>query len=90
MLRESPPLAVLGLLEHRSADGSPVLFATSADLTLEGAFARHWLLVTRQALTVVAEEPEPRVVCTLPLAEIDTVRAHGVLGSGFLQARVGK
>jgi ATP-binding cassette subfamily B protein len=88
MLQENPPPAVLhALLQHEDSE-SPALFITSTDLTLDGTFARQWLVITKHGLTVLSDEPESAVLLSIPLADIETIRAHAALGSGFLQARV--
>jgi ATP-binding cassette subfamily B protein len=76
-----PLLADLGQTE------TPLL-TTSADLSPEGEFAEHWLVVAADQLVVLAGATKPRVVQVLPVAAAEQFRAHGVVGSGFLQARV--
>jgi len=88
MLHESAPETVLQLVEHHGLNGLPVLLTTCTDLDLDGRFRRHWLVVNQRFLTVVADDPEPQVTCSLPIAEVESIRAHGGVGSGLLQARV--
>lgn len=82
-----PPalLPVLGELEFND----PVLLTSASDLSHEGEFEQQWLAVTARQLAVLADEPEARVLRVLPVEAVESFRAHGVVGSGFLQARVG-
>jgi ATP-binding cassette subfamily B protein len=75
-------------MEDQDLNGLPVLFATATDLATDGRFERHWLVINQRFVTVLTDGPEPRVVCALALAEVESFRAHGVVGSGFLQALV--
>ena len=50
--------------------------------------ARHWIVVTRDNLAVVADGAEPRLVTHFPLARVQKFRTQGAIGSGFLQAYV--
>src|SRR5260370_21505686 len=88
MLQEHPPEGVLRLLEHLPPNGQPLLFATSTDLTFDGRLEPQWLVLTPNRLVVLAEDPTPRVLLTLPIAGVESFRAHAVVGSGLLQARV--
>ncbi len=88
MLHESPPEAILALVDHHGLNGLPVLLATATDLDLEGQFRKHWLVVNERFLSVIGDEPRPQLLRSLPLAEVESFRAHGGGGSGILQARV--
>jgi ATP-binding cassette, subfamily B, bacterial len=88
MLQETPPSAVLHALEQQDGACSPLLLCTTTDLTLQGQFARQWLVVTERALAVLSDQPAPTVLVSLRLDGIETIRAHAALGSGFLQARL--
>src|SRR5438067_13380508 len=82
MLQDTPPDAILDLA------GTPeVRFATSSDLAPDGRPGRHWLLLTGERIVVVEDGEAPRVVLELDTAEVESYRAHAVVGSGFLQAR---
>jgi ATP-binding cassette subfamily B protein len=88
MLQEAPPSAVLEALENQGLNGLPLLLTTATDLSLDGQFERHWLVVNCRHITFLSDGPSPRVLLTLPVAEVETFRAHGVVGSGFLQGRL--
>jgi ATP-binding cassette, subfamily B, bacterial len=88
MLQDTPPDPILALAG--TGVGPPqVRFATSSDLAPDGRPQRHWLLLTGERLVVVEDGKAPRLVHELHIAEIESYRAHAVVGSGFLQARVG-
>jgi ATP-binding cassette subfamily B protein len=76
------------LLENHQLNGIPVLLSTTSDLSLSGDVRPHWVVATRENLAVVADGAEPRLVGSLPLARVQKFRAHGAIGSGFLQAYV--
>ena len=88
MLQESPPSSALALMEDCGLNGLPVLMTTSTDIALDGEFRRHWLVVNQRHVTVLTDSVPPEVIHALPVAEVESFRAHGVVGSGFLQARV--
>jgi ATP-binding cassette subfamily B protein len=81
------PPALLPLLEELGPADSP-LFTTAGDLSPEGDFEQHWLVVTADRQLVVLAGAKARVARVLPVAAAEQFRAHGVVGSGFLQARV--
>ncbi len=84
MLQDTPPDSVLHLA------GSPeVRFATSADLAPDGKPSRYWLLLTADRLVVVEDGEKSRVMQELDTAGVESYRAYAVVGSGFLQARIG-
>jgi ATP-binding cassette subfamily B protein len=89
MLQEPLPPSAAALLDKHNLAGSPLLLSTATDLALEGRLQRHWLVVTAEHLIVLADGPTPCLCRTLCLAEVEAWRAHGTLGSGLLQARVG-
>ncbi|MFM7150587.1 MAG: ABC transporter ATP-binding protein, partial [Gemmataceae bacterium] len=90
MLHPSPPSAIAAALEHMDLEeGAAPLLAAAADLSPEGRPEPHWLVATPRFLTVFSEGPDgPKVIRTLPLEEIESFRATGGFGSGFLQALV--
>ncbi|HZU35758.1 MAG TPA: ABC transporter ATP-binding protein, partial [Gemmataceae bacterium] len=88
MLQERPPQAVRQAMERHQPSDAPILLTTASDITPEGRFERQWLIVCRDHLTVFTDESGPRVVSELDLAEVEEFRTHGVVGSGFVQARV--
>jgi ATP-binding cassette subfamily B protein len=88
MLQESPPDWVPGLLEKHGLGGPRVLFATAADLSFEGRLQRRWLVVTERDVVVMADGQTHHLLRALPVGRVESFRAHGVVGSGFLQARV--
>lgn len=89
MLQEPLPAPVARLLTARGFDDAPTLLATAADLGDDGRPGRSWLVVTPEHLVVATDDDPPDVVCTLSVADVETVRAKGVLGAGVLQAYCG-
>jgi ATP-binding cassette subfamily B protein len=89
MLQEPLPLPVHELLDRHQLNGQPMLLATATDLTFDGRLERQWLVVNREHVAVTTGEPGPRLLHGLPVADVESFRAHGVVGSGCLQARVG-
>jgi ATP-binding cassette subfamily B protein len=88
MVQEPVPCDVKELLESRQLNGIPVLLSTSSDLSLAGDLRRHWIIGTRDHLSVVADGAEPQLVNHLKLGSIERFRTHRAIGSGFLQAYV--
>jgi ATP-binding cassette subfamily B protein len=88
MLQETVPFKVKSLLENHDLNGVPVLLSTTSDLSLTGDARPHWVVATHENLAVVADGPELRLVSHVPLARVQKFRAHGAIGSGFLQAYV--
>ena len=89
MLQERPPQAVRQAMERHQPSDAPIFLTTATDISPEGRFERQWLIVCRDRLTVFTDESDPRVVSAVGLAEVEEFRTHGVVGSGFVQARVG-
>jgi hypothetical protein len=87
MLQEPVPCEVKELLENQQLNGVPVLLSTSSDLSLTGDLRAHWIVVTRDHLTVV-DGSKPRLIRHFPLGRVEQFRTHGAIGSGFLQAYV--
>jgi ATP-binding cassette subfamily B protein len=88
MLQTPVPHDVKSLLENHQLNGIPVLLSTTSDLSLTGDVRPHWVVATRENLAVVADGAEPRLVSHIPLDRVQKFRAHGAIGSGFLQAYV--
>jgi ATP-binding cassette subfamily B protein len=88
MIQENVPCEVKELLEAQQLNGVPVLLSTTSDLSLAGDLRGHWIVATRDHLSVVADGIKPRLVNALPLARVGKFRTHGAIGSGFLQAYV--
>jgi ATP-binding cassette subfamily B protein len=88
MIQEAVPGEVNELLEHQQLNGVPVLLSTTSDLSLQGDLRGHWIVVTRDHLSVVADGALPRLVNNLPIAQVEKFRTQGAIGSGFLQAYV--
>jgi ATP-binding cassette subfamily B protein len=88
MLQEPVPGKVKTLLENQQLNGVPVLLSTTSDLSLIGDESPHWIVATRENLAVVTGGAEPRLVTHVPLERVQKFRAHGAIGSGFLQAYV--
>jgi hypothetical protein len=87
MLQEPLPPALPPLLGELDFNDPPLL-TTAADLSHEGEFEQQWLVVSADRLVVLAGGPKPRVLRVLPVEAVESFRAHAVVGSGFLQARV--
>jgi ATP-binding cassette subfamily B protein len=88
MMQESLPASVLQLLEQHGWNRLPVLVAAATDITLDGQLECQWLVANAQHCAVVTEGPSPRMRQALPIARVESFRAYGVVGAGFLQARV--
>ena len=88
MIQEAVPCQVKELLERQQLNGVPVLLSTSTDLSLSGDLRGHRVIVTRENVAVVADDSQPQLVNHLPMARVEKFRAHGAMGSGFLQAYV--
>src|SRR5437763_4078785 len=88
MLHEQPPETVLLSLDGHGVPRQEVLFTTAADLAPDGRLERHWLVLTRDRLVVLTDGPAPQLVRSLRVEQVESFRAHAVVGSGFLQARV--
>jgi ATP-binding cassette subfamily B protein len=88
MIQEVLPQPVVQLLEKQGLRDEPVLLATSSDLARDGHFERQWLVVTARSIAVLLAEPTPQLLIALQIGEVETFRTHGVVGSGFLQARI--
>ncbi len=88
MIQEAVPCEVKELLENQHLNGVPVLLSTKSDLSLTGDLRGHWVVATRENLAVVADGAEPTLVNHLPIHRVEKFRAHGAIGSGFLQAYV--
>lgn len=86
MLQEELPCSVAQELDSRGLNGVPVLLSTSADLSLEGDPGKHWLVVTRERVSVVDDGSQATVLQSVLVPEVDSFRAHSAIGSGFLQA----
>lgn len=89
MLQERLPDSFSSLLDQFEKGSPEVLLATRADLSLNGQFAAHWLIATSSHIHVACEEPRAHILLTLPLVDVESFRTHGLLGCGFLQARLG-
>jgi ATP-binding cassette subfamily B protein len=88
MLHEQPPEAVLSSLEGHGFPRPEIRFTTASDLAPDGRLERYWLVLTRDHLVVLTDGPAPQVVRSLRVEKVESFRAHAVVGSGFLQARV--
>jgi hypothetical protein len=88
LLQEPAPASVLRLLDERGLNGQPVLLTTASDLSLDGQLQRCWFVVNGPHLAVLADGSAIRLLCSLTINQVETFRAHGVIGSGFLQARL--
>src|SRR6516162_5300974 len=88
MLQESLPPQIFKSLEELGLNGSPPLLTTVTDLSVHGDLERHWLVVNQQSLAVLTDGPAPRAVMSLAISEVEGFRSQGVIGSGYLQARV--
>jgi ATP-binding cassette subfamily B protein len=88
MIQERLPAPVFELLEKHGLHEAPVLLATCGDLSGDGQFEQQWLVVTEKVVAVLRAGPTPQLLRCVQTAEVESFRAHGVLGSGFLQARV--
>lgn len=88
MLTVALPDSLRQAWSREDADGHAILLSTSTDLSLAGDLARHWLVVTPLELAVLSDAAPPRVVGRWCIERIAAVRVHGVVGSGFLQARI--
>lgn len=91
-LRQAPPPAIASLLDAGSQGAShELLLCTSSDIDLLGQRQTQWLLVTADQVLAAGTDRSgelPGNVRRLKLEQIEQFRAKGVLGSGFLQARV--
>jgi len=88
MIRQDPPGSVLRVLDEQGLNHQPPLLSTATDISMLGELQRQWLVVTADQVAVLSDGDAPCVLCRLPLAEVKSFRANGVIGSGFLQARV--
>ncbi|MCA9111838.1 MAG: hypothetical protein KDA52_17935, partial [Planctomycetaceae bacterium] len=88
MMQDELPRAVARELDDRGLNGIPVLLSTQSDLTVQGEERRHWLIANAEHVAVVADDPQPCVVNSVRVADVDRFRAHSEVGSGFLQAHV--
>jgi ATP-binding cassette subfamily B protein len=88
MLPENLPAPLAALLEKHGLDDRPVLLAAATDLAPDGRPESQWLVVTATSVAVLQGGPAPHLLRALRVDQVETFRAHGVLGSGFLQARV--
>jgi ATP-binding cassette subfamily B protein len=89
MLQQSPPQTIAQILDGHDLGDAPPLLAVAADLSTDGRFERNWLVASERTVAVVADGPDgPRFVRSLPVAEVESFRAHSAFGSGFVQARV--
>ena len=86
MIQEPVPGEVKELLESQQLNGVPVLLSTTSDLSLKGDLHGHWIVVTRDHLSVVADGAQPRLVNNVPISRVEKFRTQGAVGSGFLQA----
>ena len=59
-----------------------MLLSTSADLSLEGDPGKHWLVVTRERVSVVDDGSQATVLQSVLVPEVDSFRAHSAIGSG--------
>jgi len=82
------PSGVQQLLEREGLNGVPVVLSARTDLGLGGEPGTEWLVMTGRDVSVVAEAPQPRLVHTVPVADVERFRAVGAIGSGFVQAYV--
>ncbi len=88
MLQECLPESILALVKQQNLSPDQALLTTPTDLTLDGHFEEQWLIVTASELHVVCAGNSPQILRSLSITEVETFRAHGVLGCGFLQARI--
>lgn len=92
-LRQEPPPELASLLAaHRHGLPAEILLCTQTDIDLLGERRTEWLLVTEGEVLVAGVDAGgrlPQQVRRVPLDEVEQFRVKGVLGSGFLQARVG-
>jgi ATP-binding cassette subfamily B protein len=88
MLSDSLPEGIRSLLEKHGLDRKSILITTSSDLAFDGRLERQWLAVTEDQIIVCSEGTTPLLQRTLPLEIVEQFRAHGVVGSGFLQGLV--
>ena len=86
MLQENLPPSVLRVLDAGGVNHGPVLPVTTSDLTLSGDVQRHWIVVTKEHVSIVAEGTAPHLERTVRLDEVEQFRAMPVVGSGLLQA----
>lgn len=91
-LSQPPPPEIAALLtSHRHGQATDLLLSTQTDVDLLGERSTEWLLVTADEVVVAAVGDSgglPARVRRVALADVEQFRARGVLGSGFLQARV--
>ena len=55
----TPPDAVLQSFRAHNPDDPSLLFTAVGDVTFAGARESTWLLVTKQELAIIAEQPVP-------------------------------
>jgi ATP-binding cassette subfamily B protein len=65
-----------------------ILLEVPSDLSFDGRFEPHRLVVTHKNVAALADSEPPAVKCQVALDEVEAFRASPGLGSGMLQARV--
>jgi ATP-binding cassette subfamily B protein len=88
MLQESLPEVAQSLLAKHGLDDHPVLLAAASDLSLDGRLEPAWLVASAEHLVVLTTEPALCLLRSFPAARVESYRAYGVVGSGFLQIRL--
>lgn len=87
-LRQTPPAAVAERMAREGIDQGDLLLCSPTDIDAAGRYRRQWLLVTRERLLVVGEEPPGEVTASLAVRDVREFRLLPGVGSGMLTARV--
>ncbi|HXE52392.1 MAG TPA: DUF1854 domain-containing protein [Tepidisphaeraceae bacterium] len=90
LLKQTPPRAVVRFLHTLGIETQDLVLCTNTDLDSSGAYQSQWLIVTKDRVLVVDDDPAPRgtACCSVRLEDVSEFRCEGVIGAGLLQARV--
>ncbi|QGJ70914.1 ABC-type multidrug transport system, ATPase and permease component [Planctomycetales bacterium 10988] len=84
------PTEISHLFESCVPQGRGLLLAAKSEIDLDGHPAQQWLFATDKELLVARPEGDPpRLLRRLNHEQINGIRTHRVVGSSFLQAKVG-
>jgi ATP-binding cassette, subfamily B, bacterial len=81
------PASVRGCLDVAGLNHRPILFSVHSDIGLDGKCVVHWLVVTRDHLSVV-DQTTDSVVRSVNWTDVEKVRTNSGTGSGMLQVKL--
>src|SRR5262249_52241644 len=88
MPEQSLPVCVPSLLEKHGLADEPVLYTAATDLSFDGRFEPHWLVLTSKHVAVVSAGSTPYLLTSLPTQNVESFPSSHTLGSRWLQARL--